>query len=86
MGKYTGAIILAIFLKLIGTMTELTLPYILEYMIDEVVPAGNMRNVILWGLLMFVAAVLCRTFNVMANRRAISNAHKVIFDVRQALF
>ncbi|MBO4680110.1 MAG: ABC transporter ATP-binding protein [Lachnospiraceae bacterium] len=86
MGKYTGAIILAIFLKLIGTMTELTLPYILEYMIDEVVPAGSMRNVILWGLLMFVAAVLCRQFNVMANRRAINNAHKVSFDVRQALF
>ena len=86
MGKYTGAIILAIFLKLIGTMTELTLPYILEYMIDEVVPAGNMRNVVLWGLLMFVAAILCRTFNVMANRRAINNAHKVSFDVRQALF
>ena len=86
MGKYTGAIILAIFLKLIGTMTELTLPYILEYMIDEVVPAGNMRNVVLWGLLMFASAVLCRQFNVMANRRAINNAHKVSFDVRQALF
>jgi ATP-binding cassette subfamily B protein len=86
MGKYKGAILLAIFIKLVGTMTELTLPYILEYMIDHVVPAGNMRNVILWGLLMFVAAVLCRQFNVMANRRAINNAHKVSFDVRQALF
>ena len=86
MGKYKGAMILAVFIKLIGTMTELSLPYILEYMIDSVVPAGNMRNVILWGLLMFVAAVLCRTFNVMANRRAIDNAHHVSFDVRQALF
>ena len=86
MGKYKAAIILAIFIKLIGTMTELSLPYILEYMIDHVVPAGNLRNVILWGALMFVAAVLCRQFNVMANRRAINNAHKVSFDVRQALF
>ena len=86
MGKYKGAIILAIFIKLVGTMTELTLPYILEYMIDHVVPAGNMRNVVLWGLLMFIAAVFCRQFNVMANRRAINNAHKVSFDVRQALF
>ncbi len=86
MGKYKGAILLAIFIKLIGTMTELTLPYILEYMIDHVVPAGNMKNVILWGILMFVAAVLCRQFNVMANRRAINNAHRVSFDVRQALF
>ena len=86
MGKYKWAIFLAIFIKLIGTMTELTLPYILEYMIDHVVPAGNMRDVLLWGLLMFVAAIACRQFNVMANRRAINNAHKVSFDVRQALF
>ena len=86
MGKYKWPIILAIFIKLIGTMTELTLPYILEYMIDHVVPAGKMSDVILWGILMFVAAVLCRQFNVMANRRAINNAHKVSFDVRQALF
>jgi len=86
MGKYKGAIILAIFIKLLGTMTELSLPYILEYMIDHIVPTGNMRHVILWGILMFVAAVFCRQFNVMANRRAINNAHKVSFDVRQALF
>ena len=86
MGKYKWAIFLAIFIKLIGTMTELTLPYILEYMIDHVVPAGNMRDVLLWGLLMFVAAIACRQFNVMANRRAINNAHKVSFDVRQDLF
>ena len=86
LGKYKWAIILAIFIKLLGTMTELTLPYILEYMIDHVVPAGNMRDVILWGLLMFVAAILCRQLNVMANRKAINNAHKMSFDVRQALF
>ncbi len=86
MGKYKGAIILAVFIKLIGTMTELSLPYILEYMIDHVVPTGVMRDVILWGLLMFAAAVMCRTFNVTANRRAIDNAHHVSFDVRQALF
>ncbi|MBP5652497.1 MAG: ABC transporter ATP-binding protein [Lachnospiraceae bacterium] len=86
MGKYKAAVFLAIFIKLLGTMTELSLPYILEYMIDHVVPAGSMRNVILWGLLMFVAAFFCRQFNVMANRRAINNAHRVSFDVRQALF
>ena len=86
MGKYKAAVFLAIFIKLLGTMTELSLPYILEYMIDHVVPAGSRRNVILWGLLMFVAAFFCRQFNVMANRRAINNAHRVSFDVRQALF
>ncbi len=86
MGKYKLAILLAIFIKLIGTMTELTLPYILEYMIDYVVPARDLQRVLLWGLLMFVASVVCRQFNVIANKRAINNAHKVSFDVRQDLF
>ena len=86
MGKYKGAIFLAIFIKLIGTMSELTLPYILEYMIDTVVPSKNLGQVILWGLLMFAASVFCRQFNVMANKKAIYNAHKVSYDVRGDLF
>lgn len=84
--KYKWAIALAIFLKLVGTMAELTLPYILEHMIDDIVPLGDLKQVILWGALMFVAAVLCRQFNVMANRKAVFNAHRVSYDVRQALF
>ncbi len=86
MGKYKWAIFFAIFLKLVGTLTELVLPYILEHMVDYVVPAGKLGPVIFWGLMMFVAAFFCRQFNVMANRRAINNAHKVSYDIRQALF
>ena len=86
MGKYKEAVFLAIFIKLLGTMAELTLPYILEYMIDFVVPARNLKMVFLWGLLMFAAAIICRQLNVLANKKAIYNAHKVSYDVRQDLF
>ena len=86
MKKYRWTIFLAIFIKLIGTMSELTLPYILEYMIDEVVPSKNLKMVISFGILMFVCAFLCRQFNVMANKKAIYNAHKVSYDVREDLF
>ncbi len=83
---YLGAFLMAIFLKFLGTASELLLPYILEHMVDHVVPTKNLTMVILWGLLMFVSALLCRQFNVMANRKAIFNAHNVSYDVRQALF
>ncbi|MCR4586543.1 MAG: ABC transporter ATP-binding protein/permease [Lachnospiraceae bacterium] len=86
MKKYKAAIFLAILIKLLGTMSELTLPYILEYMIDHVVPGMDLKMVCLWGLLMFAASILCRQLNVMANRRAIDNAHKVSYNVRQDLF
>ncbi len=84
--RYKWAVLLAILMKLTGTMFELLLPYILEHMVDFVVPSGELGQVIFWGLMMFVAAVLCRQFNVAANRKAIFNAHRVSYDVRQALF
>lgn len=86
MGRYKNLVILAVFIKLLGTLSELLLPYILEHIIDEVVPSGQLSLVIFWGLLMFVAALVCRQLNVIANRRAIENAHNVSYDVRQALF
>ena len=86
MKKYKVAVFAAIFIKLIGTMSELSLPYILEYMIDYVVPSKDLVQVVIWGLIMFAASIFCRQFNVMANRKAIYNAHKVSYDVRGDLF
>ena len=86
LGRYKKLVIIAAFIKLLATLMELTMPYILEHIIDDVVPAGNLAQVLLWGLLMFVAAVLTRTINVKANSLAVDNAHKVSYDVRQDLF
>ena len=79
-------IVMAIFVKLLGTVSELVLPSILEHIIDEIVPTGNLVNVCIWGLCMFVTAIVCRQLNVIANRRAIDNAHKISYEIRQDLF
>ena len=84
--KYGGAVILVLFIKLIATMSELLLPYILEYIIDDIVPRNDLKRVIFWGVMMFAVAFLCRTFNVIANTRAIHNAHQISYEVRQSLF
>lgn len=86
MKRYTGGIAISMLIKLAGTIVELLLPYILEHLIDEVVPTGQMTRVVLWGLLMILTAVVCRQFNVMANRRGVENAHNISYDVRQDLF
>ena len=86
LGRYKKLVILAVFLKFLGSVFELLLPYIFEHIIDDVVPSEELLQVVLWGLAMFLAAVICRTFNVMANRRAVDNAHRISFEVRQALF
>ena len=77
---------LAILIKFLGSVSELSLPYILEYIIDEIVPSGNLARVLLWGSLMFVTAIVFRALNVIANKRAINNAHVISYEIRQKLF
>ena len=86
LGRYRKAVALAVFIKLLGTLSELTIPYILEHIVDNVVPSGKLPQVILWGLAMFAAAVICRQLNVAANRKAVDNAHRMSYEVRQELF
>ncbi|MBQ9643059.1 MAG: ABC transporter ATP-binding protein [Lachnospiraceae bacterium] len=84
--RYRAAVAAAIFIKLLGTMSELLLPYILEYIIDDVVPRGELAPVFFWGSTMFLVAVLTRALNVIANRKAVGNAHRISYGIRQALF
>ena len=86
LGRYGGSVLLVMAVKLLATMSELTLPYILEHLIDKIVPLGDLAQVVLWGLLMIAAAIVTRMLNVTANRRAVENAHNISYDVRQALF
>lgn len=86
MRNYLSGVVFAVFLKLLGTISELTLPYILEYIIDTLVPAGILVQVFLWGCLMFAAALCTWFFNVIANRKAIDTAHRISYDIRQELF
>ena len=84
--KYAWVVALAVGIKFCGTLAELSLPYVLEHIIDDIVPGHDLGMVILWGSIMFIGAVLARVLNVSANRKAIRNAHLVSYDVRQALF
>ena len=86
LGRYKWSVLLVMAVKLLGTMAELALPYILEHLLDKVVPLGRLGPVIFWGLLMIAAAIVTRQLNVTANRRAVENAHNISYDVRQALF
>ena len=86
MKTFASAIILSMFLKLLATFFELVLPYILEHMIDDVVPSGNMNSVIFWGIAMIFTAVFCWLFNICANHTAVRNAHLISYRVRKDLF
>ena len=86
MKPYRKMVAAAVLIKFLSTVFELLIPYILEYMIDSVVPAGRTVAVIGWGMLLFLAALLTWGAGMLANYTAIRNAHFVSFDIRQELF
>lgn len=68
-------------IKILGTFADLGLPRVLAYMLDYVVPEGDIVKVFVWGAVMIVLAVLARQLNIKANRRA----SRVAADTTQRL-
>ncbi len=77
---------LGLIIKIVGTLMDLFIPYILEHIIDKVVPTGNVRTVVLFGALMIVCAGIGLVGNVIANRMAASVARDTTREIRSDLF
>ncbi len=84
--KYRYPIAITLLIKFLGTLTELTLPYILEHLIDEVAPSKNIRLALLWGALMILMALATRFLNVKANQKGAGIAKNAAYEIRRDLF
>lgn len=73
-------------IKSVGTVAELFLPMIMAYMIDDVAPTGSVLALSLWGVAMFVFAVVAWAGNVIANRMASRVARDTTEVIRNDLF
>lgn len=73
-------------IKITATMLELALPYILNYILKNVVAEQKISSVIYWGLLMMVCAFAACVGNIIANRMAAKVARNFSENVRRDLF
>ena len=73
-------------LKLSATMVELLIPYVMEHLLDHVVPQKEIAPVLLWGGAMILLACCGRFLNITANRKAIWVSKECTFQVRRDLF
>ena len=68
------ALLIGFVIKVAGTLVELALPSILSHMLDVVVkenaPSGNLTPVFIWGGIMILCAVAALVLNIVANRMA----------------
>lgn len=87
---------LSLTIKVLGTMVELALPYILSHIIQDVIKpmgaevspdlAAGSRRIVMWAVIMIICAFLGVLGNVTANRMAARTAKDVARSVRHDLF
>ncbi len=83
---YRGWIALALTIKTFGTLIELAIPYILSHILDHVVPTGQVRMVLLWGVAMLFCALCAWLGNIVANRMVAKIARRSTEQIRHTLF
>lgn len=73
-------------IKVLGTFMDLGLPWVLAYIIDDIIPKQKVSLIMWWGFAMVVLSVGARTFNIIANRMASRVARNAIENMRHDLF
>ena len=84
--KYVKRITGVMGIKLAGTVLELMIPYVMEHLIDHVVPTKQMVSVVLWGVAMVLLALGVRFLNVNANRLSVRTSKEATYEIRRDLF
>lgn len=83
---YYGRMAVGFLIKFQGAVMDLFIPWILAYVIDNVIPVGSLRLIFLWGGIMFVCSILAVSFNIIANRMASRVASDATQTIRHDLF
>lgn len=83
---YVPRMTVGVFIKFVGTIMELLIPWILSYILDNVVPTENRQMIFAWGFAMIACSILAVVGNVLANRVAASVARDTTRAVRHDLF
>ena len=83
---YVGLIILAMAIKLLGAGLELLIPYLMEIILDDIVPAREQGKIFLYGGFMLLCAAGCLGCNVWANRMSAKSAGRITLSIRHDLF
>lgn len=73
-------------IKITGTFADLGLPWVLAYILDDVIPTGRLELIFLWGGVMVLLAIMARAFNIIANRKAALVARDATEEIRYDLF
>ena len=83
---YWGYMILTMLIKLAGAGMELMIPDLMETILDEKVPAGQLTSIYYYGGLMLLCAFFCLGANIIANRMSAVSSGRITLAIRHDLF
>ena len=73
-------------IKVIGTLAELMIPFLLSHILENVIYRNNVNLILLYGALMAVCAVIACLGNIIANRMAAKTTMIFSNRMRRELF
>ncbi len=74
------------FIKVIGTLAELMIPFLLSYILENVINTNDIGNILFFGVLMAICAVIACLGNIIANRMAAKTTMIFSTQMRKTLF
>lgn len=72
--------------KVIGTLAELMIPFLLSYIIENVISKNDVNSILFFGVLMAICAVVACLGNIIANRMAAKTTMLFSTQMRKDLF
>ena len=73
-------------IKVIGTIAELIIPFLLSYILDHVIQQNEMGKILIFGVYMALCAVVASLGNIIANRMAAKTTMYFATRMRKELF
>ena len=83
LGKRISA---GIAVKVIGTLAELMIPFLLSYILDNVIKSNNVGRIVIYGVIMAACALIACIGNIVANRMAAKTTMLFATRMRRELF
>lgn len=73
-------------IKIIGTVSELIIPFLLSYILENVIGTGKINRILFFGVLMAICAIIASLGNIIANRMAAKTTMLFSTRMRKDLF
>ena len=79
-------IALGVTIKIIGTLAELMIPFLLSHILENVIQSNDATKIVFYGVIMAICAVIACLGNIIANRMAARTTMLFSTRMRKELF